>query len=122
MEYFWSLLYLIAFQYVTSYLFVHKYSDFWPGIGYIIYMRVRDEQTKGTQMTPQEKLAKLNGLIDQGKTIYVSNYMHAWAINARTRARFESAGRPVLKADDSHLYISCGKRYDIIDLCKITAA
>jgi hypothetical protein len=76
----------------------------------------------GVGMTGHEKLAKINTLLAEGRTITISTRLRGWSVTQRDVERFSKIGRALLKATDKSLYLSVGKRYDCIDGCRFTVS
>ncbi len=56
--------------------------------------------------------SELLDAIQSGKTLYVQTAWRVTPIDARTVARFEKAGMPILKdGKDGHLLMAQGRRY-----------
>lgn len=72
-------------------------------------------------MTAQEKLNRINELLDTGATIYISTCLKSTKITSKNRAAWEKTGRPLLKVVKDSLYMGRGKTYDCIDYCDISA-
>jgi len=50
--------------------------------------------------------------IKAGKTLYIATHLHTTKIDAKTVAKFDAAGVPVLKTGkDGHLYMASGRQY-----------
>ena len=50
--------------------------------------------------------------IKTGRTLYIQTRLRTTKIDARTVAKFDAAGVPVLKTGkDGHLYVAEGRRY-----------
>lgn len=54
----------------------------------------------------------ITAAIKNGHTLYIKTHTRTTIIDARTVAKFEAAGVPVLKTGkDGHLYVAEGRRY-----------
>ena len=72
-------------------------------------------------MTPTEKLAIIEGKINEGKTIYINTYTSSTVISPKTYAKWVKSGHPLFKATEKSLYVARGKSFDCIDYCSIQA-
>jgi hypothetical protein len=76
---------------------------------------------KGKHMTGKEKIEKIIGAINAGHTVYFSNHLKTWKMDSKILKRFENAGYDLFKTDkDNHILMLSGKKYVIMDYCKIT--
>lgn len=74
-------------------------------------------------MTATEKLEMVTTAIGAGKTVYFVTHTNATKITPKTWARFEAAGRPVVKVSASgSLRLAEGKGYVSADFCSIRVA
>ena len=70
---------------------------------------------------PTLDAAKLLDAIKGGRTLYIRTALRSTQITARTIAKFDAAGVPVLKNDHlGHLYLAEGRRYVDCTYTKIT--
>jgi len=72
-------------------------------------------------MNATEKLSKMLNVIDNGMTLYITNYLHCWKINKKTVANFSKKGYDVLKVKNDEIYMLSGKNYVCITGCLIIA-
>jgi hypothetical protein len=59
--------------------------------------------------------------INNGGTVVIANYLHAWQVTKKTLDRFEKAGMTFFKIKNNELFVANGKKYVCIDGCAIKA-
>ena len=67
------------------------------------------------------KLSEIMECVNQGKTIIISNYLHAWRIDKKVVEKWKKCGLEVLKENSKgELFMGHGRRYDCITGCNIS--
>lgn len=65
--------------------------------------------------------SELLAAIKTGKTLYIQTHLRTTAIDAKTVAKFDKVGLPVLHTGkNGHLYMASGKNYVDCHYCKLT--
>lgn len=73
--------------------------------------------------TAQRMLEFIESNLADGRTVYVHTAYRVTKVTPKTYANWKAAGRPLFKLDkEGRLRMAFGKRYDIIDICPITAS
>jgi len=71
-------------------------------------------------MTPAERIKKIIGLVESGKTLYFSTPYRSIIVTPATLRRYKASGRTLFKSDKASSYIASGRSFLCIDGCKIT--
>lgn len=73
--------------------------------------------------TPEKMLDFIHTQLAAGRTIYIQTALRTIKVTPSTARSWAASGRDLFRLDaEGRLRMAFGRRYDIIDLCRVTAA